>query len=65
MTRRWLYPRARAVVVQTDAGATWACSIVAADRIRVIPNAVLPPTPVTRTARDARASTQREILAVG
>jgi GalNAc-alpha-(1->4)-GalNAc-alpha-(1->3)-diNAcBac-PP-undecaprenol alpha-1,4-N-acetyl-D-galactosaminyltransferase len=40
VARRLLYPRARCVVVQTEAVAPWARSVVLASRVRVIPNFV-------------------------
>jgi len=41
MARRWLYPFARRLVVQTENVAMdWACQLVASKKIAVIPNAV-------------------------
>jgi len=41
IARRWLYPFARRIVVQTNNIATdWACSVVSSEKIAVIPNAV-------------------------
>ena len=59
--RRLLYPFAAAIVVQTEAVASWAGSVASARRVRVIPNFVrdlLPPPPADR--RD-----EAMILAVG
>lgn len=42
--RRLLYPRANALVVQTPDVADWAVRLVAADKVHVIPNPILPVT---------------------
>lgn len=42
--RRWLYPRAAAVVVQTDPVKAWVTRFVSAERVHVIPNPVRPVT---------------------
>lgn len=43
--RRRLYPRAAAVVVQTESVREWALEFLAAERVHVIPNPVLAPPP--------------------
>jgi len=59
--RRLLYPLARRVVVQTEAVAEWARRVVAASRVRVIPNFVREmPEPPEWSVRSSQ-----EILAVG
>jgi len=40
--RRWLYPRAKAVVVQTVEMKEWVAEFVASDRVHIIPNPVMP-----------------------
>lgn len=49
--RRWAYPMARAVVVQTESVANWARTIVPAARVRVIPNPVASIRPAAIGAR--------------
>ncbi len=63
--RRWLYRRAALVVVQTPEAATWARGVVAADRVRVLANAVPRPEPrVARTPLPALPAGPR-IVAMG
>jgi len=61
--RRWLYPRARRVVVQTEAVRQWAEEIVPADRISVIPNPIAAPPPAASTG--AVALSGRTVVAMG
>jgi glycosyltransferase involved in cell wall biosynthesis len=63
MLRRLLYPRAHAVVVQTDRVVPWARGFVPANRIRVIPNFVR--TPLLRASLSSRPSAARQVVAVG
>jgi glycosyltransferase involved in cell wall biosynthesis len=61
LARRFFYPTARRLVVQTPAVAGWAKGVVGAHKVRVIPNFVrdLPAAPDSATRRSD------EILAVG
>lgn len=55
--RRWAYPAADLVVVQTQAVARWARSFVSQEKLLVIPNAV---TPI-----QSEAALDRELVVVG
>ncbi|RMH79172.1 MAG: glycosyltransferase family 4 protein [Calditrichaeota bacterium] len=57
--RRWLYPRAAAVVVQTRSVAEWARGWIAEERLVVIPNHVRALQPATLGTRE------KAVLAVG
>ncbi len=61
--RRHLYPRAAAVVVQTQAVAIWAESIVDSSRVHVIPNPVRPAPPAS--PRPDKLPARPTILGVG
>jgi glycosyltransferase involved in cell wall biosynthesis len=61
--RRRLYPRAGAVVVQTEAAARWTRREVPRARVRVIPNPVLPP-PGPEPASGPRQA-DRTVVALG
>lgn len=63
LMRRLLYPRAHAVVAQTEHVAEWARAFVPADRVRVIPNFVRPPD--ARAPETPREGSARRIAAVG
>jgi len=66
MLRRWFYPRARHVVVQTEATARWARRWLPSDRVLVIPNPVVPPPASTGdTVRDRVPSDSRMMVAMG
>lgn len=59
--RRWIYPRAQCVVMQTSAAATWAHGFLREDRVAVVPN-------FTRVAPPAATPTRRReniVLSVG
>jgi glycosyltransferase involved in cell wall biosynthesis len=61
--RRGLYPRAAAVVVQTESVAQWARSFVASERVHVIANPVRPP--LTAFDRPALLPRGNVIIAIG
>ena len=61
--RRWLYPRAHAVVVQTDRVVPWAQGFVPATRIHVIPNFVRAPR--LEALLSSRPSAARQVVALG
>lgn len=63
LMRRLLYPFASALVVQTDAVATWARGVVPRNRVVVIPN----PLPATSTAqsRPSLLGHRKTVLAAG
>lgn len=61
--RRRLYPRATAVVVQTERVAVWAGTFVRPTRVRVIPNFVSPPSEMATPS--ARSLQRYRIAAVG
>lgn len=66
MLRRWFYPAAAGVVVQTEATARWARKWLPSDRVLMIPNPVLPPPAATGdVVRDRVPSRGRMILAMG
>jgi len=62
LLRHVLYPRADAVVVQTEAVAEWARRLVKAAAVRVIPNPVHPPKTELHSFQDERNLT---VLAMG
>ncbi len=61
--RRRLYPRAHAVVVQTDRVVPWTQGFVPANRIRVIPNFVRAPR--LHASLSSRPSAARQVVALG
>ncbi len=69
--RRRLYPRARAVVVQTEAVARWMRGAIPRARVRVIPNPALPPADGVSPTADApavpagAARESRRVVALG
>jgi len=63
MLRRRLYPRAHAVVVQTDRVVPWTRGFVPANRIRVIPNFVCAPR--LHASLSSRPSAARQVVALG
>lgn len=63
--RRVLYPVADAVVVQTDKVKRWALRMVAAHRVRVIPNPVRQVSFEPGAVLDPEAGEKRTIVAIG
>ena len=64
--RRWFYPTAAGIVVQTKATAGWARRWLPSDRVVVIPNPVVPPpAPTGDVVRDRMPSDGRVMLAMG
>jgi glycosyltransferase involved in cell wall biosynthesis len=63
LLRRRLYPRARAVAVQTEQVAAWVRSFVPAGRVHVIHNFVAEPK--ARAALGSRAGPARQVVALG
>jgi glycosyltransferase involved in cell wall biosynthesis len=61
--RRLLYPRAHAVVVQTDRVVPWARQFIQANRVRVIPNSVRVPS--LRASLASRPNAARQMVALG
>ena len=66
MLRRWFYPAAARVVVQTEGTARWARKWLPSDRVLMIPNPVVPPPAATGdVVRDRVPPRGRMILAMG
>jgi glycosyltransferase involved in cell wall biosynthesis len=66
MLRRWYYPAAAGVVVQTDATARWARKWLLSDRVRMIPNPVVPPpASIGDAVRNRVPSDTRMMVAMG
>ena len=66
MLRRWFYPAAKGVVVQTEATARWARRWLPADGVVTIPNPVVPPPASTgNVVRDHVPSGGRVMVAMG
>ncbi len=66
MLRRWFYPAAKGVVVQTEATARWARRWLQSDRVAMIPNPVVPPPASTGdVVRDRVPSDGGVMVAMG
>lgn len=63
MLRKITYPRAQAVVVQTEAAAEWMTRLVRRERVKVIANPV--PAPTLQGGAPAGSSAEPYIVAVG
>lgn len=63
--RRVLYPRARAIVVQTESVRGWADASFPRSPVEVVPNPLLPPAASESDARPARLPSGRVVAAMG